>query len=49
MVYLVLIVLIGWATLATVACLSVCISAGRFNHEAEEGETALQFGQLSRS
>lgn len=49
MVYLVLVVLAGWAALATVACLAVCISAGRFNHEAEEGETALSFGRLSRS
>jgi hypothetical protein len=35
MVYLILLGLGLWAVVATVACLSVCMSAARFNHRAE--------------
>lgn len=35
MFYVVLIGIGAWAGVATLACLSVCMAAARFNHEAE--------------
>jgi len=39
-----------WAALATVACVSVCMAAARFNHEADPnaGDSGLSLGRLSR-
>ena len=36
MLYIILVVLGAWAVLATVASVSVCVSAARFNHEADQ-------------
>ncbi len=48
MVYMVLVGLGAWATLATVACLSVCIAASHFNHDTDLDESDLRLGRLSR-
>lgn len=50
MVYMVLVGLGAWAAVATVACVSVCVAASRFYHEADpdESDGGLNVGRLSR-
>jgi hypothetical protein len=38
MVTLVVVGLGVWAAVATVACVSICMAAARFNHEADRDE-----------
>ncbi len=48
MVYMVLVGLLAWAAMATVACVSVCIAASHFNQDTDLDEGDLSFGRLSR-
>ena len=50
MTYFVLFGLLAWAVVATVACVSVCVAASRFDREvdADKGDVGPGLGQLSR-
>ena len=50
MTYFVLFGLLAWAAVATVACVSICMAASRFDREAdaEKGDVSPGLGQLSR-
>jgi hypothetical protein len=36
MLSMIMLIVVGWALVAGVACLSVCAASAKFNHEAEQ-------------